>query len=339
MRFKNLDLNLLVALDALLTERNVSRAAEKMHMTQSAMSNALARLRQFFDDDLLAQVSRGMELTPRAEGLKIPLRDILVRVDASVIAAPRFDPAQSDRVFRIYASDYTLAMIMPHFFRLIGPERYPIRFDFRPQTDQPQRTLESGEADLIIIPSEFASPDHPSQVLFREEFVCVADKDHPRIGPELTQRQYCEEPHAVMKPMKGAVSFETRALQEIGVERTITATTYSFTSLPGMVIGSDRLATVHASIARQAARLFPIQILRLPFQIPHIELAMQWHTYRSNDPAIIWLIETISAGVASANISVADDMLPSETTSHSTTPFPLSLDCGCGGPQGGPSDR
>lgn len=98
MRFKNLDLNLLVALDLLLKERNISRAAEKLHITQSAMSNALARLRDYFGDELLVQVGRRMELTPRAELLREPVRDILVRIESSVTATPRFDPAESDRV-------------------------------------------------------------------------------------------------------------------------------------------------------------------------------------------------------------------------------------------------
>ena len=92
MRYKNLDLNLLVALDLLMAERNVSRAAEKMHISQSAMSNALSRLRDYFGDDLLVQSGRKMELTPRAEVLRVPVRDILVRVDASIATAPEFDP-------------------------------------------------------------------------------------------------------------------------------------------------------------------------------------------------------------------------------------------------------
>ena len=114
MRFNKLDLNLLVALDVLLVERNVSRSADRLHVTQSAVSNALARLRDYFDDEILVPVGRRMELTPRAELLKEAVRDILVRIESSVTAKPLFEPRTSDRRFRIFVSDYTMITLVPH---------------------------------------------------------------------------------------------------------------------------------------------------------------------------------------------------------------------------------
>jgi len=289
MRFKNLDLNLLVALDVLLTERNVSRAAEKLHITQSALSNALARLRGHFGDELLVKVGRRLELTPRAELLKEPVRDILVRIESSVTASPQFDPSSSDRTFRIFVSDFSLATLVPQFLRNIAPGRYPIRFEFRPQTYEPHRTLERGEADLLIIPSEFASKDHPFEVVYSEDFVCIADIAHPRVGATLDLPAYCRERHAVMVPASNAASFETQAMRKLGIVRDFDATTFSFVALPRLVAGTHRLATVHRRLAEQAAEHLPIRILELPFEIPPMHQAIQWHTYRSNDPAIIWL--------------------------------------------------
>ena len=118
MRFNKLDLNLLVELDALLTERNISRAGERIHLSQSAMSNALARLREYFEDELLVQVGHKMEPTTRAQSLKDPVRDILVHVEASVTAQPQFVPSQSTRLFRLLISDYTLMTLVPHLQRL-----------------------------------------------------------------------------------------------------------------------------------------------------------------------------------------------------------------------------
>ena len=289
MRFKNLDLNLLVALDLLLTECNVSRAAEKMHITQSAMSNALARLRSYFDDDLLVTVGRKMELTPRAELLREPVRDILVRIEASVIAMPEFDPATSDRTFRIFVSDYTMVTLMPAFMSVIAPCEYPVKFEFLPQSDQAHRVLERGEADLLIIPREYASKDHPVEVLYEEDFVCIADARHPRIGEKLDRETFCRERHAVMRPASTATSYETRGMKTLGIERIIDTTTFSFTSLPWLVAGTLRIATMHARLARTAARHLPIRIMELPFDLPRMPQAMQWHTYRTNDPALIWL--------------------------------------------------
>lgn len=291
MRFRNLDLNLLVALDLLLRERNVSRAAEKMHMTQSAMSNALARLRDYFDDDLLVPVGRRMELTSRAEQLREPVRDVLVRIETSLTATPEFDPAASERTFRIFVSDYSLTTVVPRFLELIAPQRYPIRFEFRPQTDQPQRTLDSGEADLLIIPGDFAPPDHPSSVFLEEGFVCLVANGHPRIGDRLSVEDFQRERHAVMQPPGSATSYETLAIRRQGIERDIDVTTFSFASLPWLIAGTERIATVHERLGRQAARALPVRVLPLPFESPRMSQAMQWHRYRSSDPALRWLRE------------------------------------------------
>jgi DNA-binding transcriptional LysR family regulator len=293
MRFKNLDLNLLVALDLLLNEGNVSRAAEKLHITQSAMSNALNRLRDYFGDALLVPVGRRMELTPRAELLREPVRDILVRIESSVAAKPEFDPAVSDRTFRIFASDYTLVTLIPVFLRLIAPQYYSVKFEFLPQADQPHKLLERGEADLLIIPQAYASKEYPTEVLYEEAFVCIADAHHPRIGAVLDRDTFCRERHAVMRPATSAISLETRSIQALGIERDVDAVSFSFASLPWLVAGTQRLATVHAKLARDAARYLPIRIHELPFELPPMSQAMQWHTHRSADPALIWLKDTM----------------------------------------------
>lgn len=118
MRFNRLDLNLLVALDALLTERSITRAAERVHLSQSAMGNALGRLREHLGDELLVQVGRQMELTPRAEVLQEAVRDVLVRIDTSIAAQPEFNCSRSDREFKLFISDYSMDMLMPHALAL-----------------------------------------------------------------------------------------------------------------------------------------------------------------------------------------------------------------------------
>jgi LysR family nod box-dependent transcriptional activator len=177
MRFNRLDLNLLTALDVLLTERSVTRAAERLNLTPSAVSGALARLREYFDDQLLVQVGRRMEPTPRALGLQEAVRDVLLRVDSAIAMQPKFEPSQSDRVFRIFVSDYTQLLLAPHLLALAAAQRCTASFEFLPQVSNPQRNLERGEADLLIIPRGFLSPDHPQETLYTEEFVCVVWRD------------------------------------------------------------------------------------------------------------------------------------------------------------------
>lgn len=289
MRFKNLDLNLLVVLDRLLIERSVSRTAEKLHITQSATSNALARLREYLGDDLLVQVGRRMELTPRAESLMEPVRDILVRIDSSVIKKVGFDPENSGHVFKIFVSDFSLATLIPHFLSIISAMNYSVKFEFRPQSSEPAKTLERGEADLLIIPADYCSPEHPSEIIFEEEFVCIASNHHPRISDSLTVDQFSQESHVVMQPPNRSTSFETKAIGTLGIQRKVAMTTFNFSSLPYLVASSNHLAMVHKTFAQQAAQSLPIKIMETPFAIPPMEQSMQWHQYRSSDPSISWL--------------------------------------------------
>jgi LysR family transcriptional regulator, nod-box dependent transcriptional activator len=289
MRFNRLDLNLLVALDLLLDEASISRAAERLHLSQSAMSGALARLRDHFDDPLLVQVGRRMELTPRAELLRDAVHDVLLRIDTTIAAQPAFEPATSEREFRLSTSDYTLLTLMPEVMALAHREAPRVRFCLLPQVLQPTRALDIGEADLLVIPEMFASPDHPYEVLLEEHFVCVVWKDSPLAHGELTRERYCDSGHVVMVPVgtdHGAV--ESAFLRQHGVARRVDVTTFSFASMPALVVGTDRIATVHHSLARRMAAQWPVRLRRPTFPMS-MKQSMQWHKYRSQDPGLCWL--------------------------------------------------
>jgi LysR family nod box-dependent transcriptional activator len=288
MRFNKLDLNLLVALDTLLTEQSISRAAEKIHLSQSAMSNALARLREYFDDELLVQVGRRMEPTSRAESLKDPVRDILVRIEASVATQPQFEPAHSTRLFRLLISDYTLMVLIPHLQRLAYRQAPGVRFDLRPQVNQPQRALERGEADLLIIPKVFCSTSHPSELLFEEVFHCVVwNESHLAIG-EMTEERYMASGHVVVQPGDGWALTDW-FMQQSGVKRHVEISTFSFMSQAHLVVGTHRIATMHLRLAQQAMRFLPVTIRDLPVPIPKMEQVVQWHQHRTTDSGLIWL--------------------------------------------------
>jgi LysR family nod box-dependent transcriptional activator len=292
MRFNKLDLNLLVALDAMLAERSISRAAERLHLSQSAMSNALGRLRDYFDDDLLVQVGRKLELTPRAETLKESVRDVLVRVDSAILAKPRFDPAHSDRSFRLIVSDYTSMVLVPHLLALAARHSRTVRFELLPLLQPPLRELESGEADLLILPTEYRTPgEHPYELLFEEQFVCAVWSGgcfgH---ADRLTAEQYEAAGHIVMQP--SGMDEPTRAgwlkRRYPGVRR-IEVSTYSFAAVPYLVVGTDRIATMHARLARLARKSLPLRVLAAPLPSPAMQQTMQWHKYRTLDPGLVWL--------------------------------------------------
>lgn len=289
MRFNKLDLNLLVALDALLSECSISRAADKLHLSQSAMSSALGRLRMYFDDELLVPVGRRMEPTSRAEALKDAVRDILVRIDSTVSMQPDFVPSESDRGFSLLVSDYTMATLVPHLLALAYRQGPALRFDLRPQGSHPQRALERGEADLLIIPTDYCLADHPAEPVFEDGFQCVIWNESPLASGELTAERYLAAGHVVVHPGEARSSLEDWFMQRIAVTRRIEATTFSFMSSAHLVVGTDRIATVHGRLARQALSSLPVLVRDVPFALPVMVQTMQWHTHRTSDPGLRWL--------------------------------------------------
>ena len=290
MRFNKLDLNLLVALDALLTERSVSRAAERVHLSQSAMSNALARLREHLDDDLLVQVGRHMALTPRAEVLVDAVRDVLVRIDATVSAQPQFKPAESDREFRILVSDYSMVTLMPHLLALAYAQSRTVRFKLLPQVSEPGRALERGEADVLIIPQPYCSPDHPTETVVEETFSCLVWTQSRWASRGLTPAGYASAGHVVVQPAGTAqAAVEAWFTTQQGAPRRVEVSAHSFSASVHLVIGTERIATVHHRLALQAQRWLPVTLLPAPWPIPPMQQALQWHKYRTADPGLVWL--------------------------------------------------
>jgi LysR family nod box-dependent transcriptional activator len=290
VKFNKLDLNLLVALDALLKERSVSRAAELVHLSPSAMSNALSRLREYFDDELLVQIGRKMELTPRAQKLQETVRDVLLRIDSTIATQPAFAPESSDRTFRILASDYVQMVLGPAMLTLAARARAKVRFEFLPQVEAPHRSLERGEADLLIIPASFMSPDHPREPLYQEDFVCMVWRGSQLAQSELTFDRYVGAEHVVMQPTGGrAEAFEAWFLKRYGVSRRVAVTSYSFVALPALVVGTEYVTTVHARIARRLVRGWTLEIRPTPLPFDRMEESVQWHKFRTNDPGLAWL--------------------------------------------------
>ena len=289
MRYNKLDLNLLVALDHLLNLRSVSAAAQRMHMTQSAMSNALTRLRDYFGDELLMKVGRRLEPTPRAEALKDAVRDVLVRVDWTIATQPQFDVAQSDRAFNLLVSDYTLATLVPEILRRCREAGATVKFNFLPQVSTPDRLLERGDLDLVIIPTDLASKRHPFEVVLEERFQVIVWSEGPFAGRKLSRKAFAQASHVAIATPEGAQSLETLYFNRLDVSRRIAITTYSFATMPALVAGTDRIATVHGRLAQQAQRSHPLEILDLPFKLPVMKQAVQWHAHRSHDAGLIWL--------------------------------------------------
>jgi LysR family transcriptional regulator, nod-box dependent transcriptional activator len=305
MRFQRLDLNLLVALDALLAERSVSLAAERICLSQSATSSALGRLREYFADELLIVKGRQMVLTSRAEELVEPVRAVLEQIRTTISVAPPFDPATSDRKIRLMASDYLTEVLLATALRDLLSEAPGMQFEIAPMADALQEALERGSSDILFCIDYALSADHPSQILFEDDYVVVGWDQNPAMTGAMSRELYFELGHVTARFGKSQTPvFEDWFVRRQSQQRRVEIIAPSFLAVPGFIIGTNRIATMHRRLATKLTSYLPLVMREVPLAIPPIREAVQWHISNSNDPAIRWVVERV-AMIASEGAGVS----------------------------------
>ena len=293
MRFERLDLNLLVALDVLIEERSVSTAAKRLHLSQPAVSGALNRLRDFFGDELLVQAGRQMVLTSKAEELTAPIREALMLIRTRITTPVRFDPATAERRFKVIASDYVFTVMLAETFANISETSPGISFELMNPEPRTIELLERGEADLLITIDTHIKSELPSVFLFEDEHavICWSGSEH---AAGMDAARYSAAGHAIS--YIGPARFQAFAeifFERHKVERRGEIFVPSFTMLPQAVIGTNRVATLQRRYAEYCARSMPITVLPVPFDMPKLREAAQWHPMREKDAGLAWLVEII----------------------------------------------
>lgn len=294
MRFKGLDLNLLHALDMLIEERSVTRAATRLNLSQPAMSAALARLRAYFDDPLL--VAQGRQMIPTAEALSLreEMAPILANLDRLIARSTRFDPATSKRTFRICASDYLVAVLFPRIVAALQARAPYLSFDLLPPSEQAQIGLERGEVDLLLTPEDHCVAGHPTRLLFEEDHVVAGWEENPLMQEAISVTDFTEAGHVVVRiGQVNRASFAENQLEEIGIERRTEMTVASFTSVPDLLVGTNRLAVMHRRLARLMAARLPLKWQELPFPFPKMRQMIQINSARQEDAGLAWLVAEI----------------------------------------------
>src|ERR1043166_7533541 len=283
-----LDLNLLVALDTLLAEKNVTNAGRQLNLTQPAMSGALARLRELLHDPLLVHVGQRMVLTPLGEHLVEPVRDLLLRVERTIVTRPRFHPSLSDRRLSIAASDYATSVLLVDLLRHIETAAPNITFEFRAISKRTVHDLRGGYLDFLIAPGVI-DETLSSEPLFEDRFACIAWTHNRRIAETITLEEYLSLGHVVIRfDGDGEIRAE-RELRRLHYERTIEVITPAFDLAPQLVVGTNRIATVPMLLARKYAESLPIRMLPLPVDIPPLYERLHWHSVHDQDPVHRWL--------------------------------------------------
>jgi len=288
MRYRNLDLNLLIALDTLLTEKSVTRAAGKLNITQPAMSGALARLREYFEDALVIQVGRNMELTPLAQSLIEPIHDIILRIDSVIATEPVFDPGHSKRHFVITASDYVIEVFLRELLARLHYTAPGITFEFHQSSSRVQDELDSGEVDFVIGPTIDVLPNHPQQMVFEDTYTVIAWAGSTIVGNSLTFDEYTALKHVVFGARRSRPWFERWFEQTYGDARHIDIAAPSFDLVPILVVDTDRIATIQTRLAKRYLSTLPLKMIPPPVEFPKLVEVLQWNVHRDADPANCW---------------------------------------------------
>ncbi len=299
MRFKGLDLNLIVAFEALMSDRSVSRAAERLNLSQPAMSNALARLRAYFGDDLLIARNKRMYPTPFAETLLPQVRQALETMEGVIATSRHFDPATTNRTFRIMTSDYIATSILFPIVTRLADTAPGVRIELLLPSPRRIELLESGGIDLLITLQEYVTPELPSERLFEDAYCLVGRAGHPALTGTPTLAAMLDHAHVhVAIGDERLPSFGDAYLDRMGIQRRIAMIAPNFGMLPWLLQDTDWLALIQGRLAAQLARNFPLVAVAPPLPIPPLVEMAQYHVTRSNDPGLRWLIDLIRGSAA-----------------------------------------
>jgi len=294
MRYSGLDLNLLAALSVILEARNISVAAERLNMSQPAASNAMKRLRDHFDDPLLVRAGRHMVLTDKARTLQPEIEDVLRRIDMRILQVQKLGPQDQKRSVTIGAAD----ALVPEFLAGVSQRLVAVapgmHLDIRPLGLNPVQDVDRGLVDLLMLPRQYASRDHPMITAYEEPLaVIVCAGGAWKSGP-ITAEQYLAATHVTIEiGPERKVPVDRAIIEQAHGKLTSDVSVASQVAAPWFVVGSDRIATIPIGLAKMFSRQLPLRCLPLPFDVPRNHIAVQWHHHREADTGLAWLRDLI----------------------------------------------
>jgi DNA-binding transcriptional LysR family regulator len=286
------DLNLLVVFDAVMQERSVTRAGQRIGLSQPAMSHALARLRHMLKDELFVRTTEGMAPTPRAEALAIPLRNALSEMQAALAPAD-FDPATSNRRFAVAVNNYAAVVLVPPLVAAVAAAAPGIGLDLRPSgTLNLVEQLDRGDLDLALGSFAAARDRFLTAALFQDPFVMVMRQGHSAGSGDLPPATFAELPFIEISSSREDLSFLDRWLAEHGQTRRIALRAPYLSAVP-LLTRSDMVCILSLRIARELVRSHPLQLRELPAASPHIKTGMLWHRRLDGQSSQRWLRDIV----------------------------------------------
>jgi len=300
MNIAGLDLNLLLAFDAVFRRRNVSRAASDLGLTQGSVSNALRRLRDALDDPLFVRGQRGVEPTPFAEQLAPYVRQALALVEQGLEETRVFDPAKQERVFTVIMSDIAAAVVLPPVLSACWREAPGVSIRaVDPPVDEAATALRAGTVDLAAGFLPELGAGFEQRALFTTHYVCIAAADHPSIRGAIALDDFASAGHVMVEiPASGHVVVENK-LEALGLTPKIGARVSHFLAAALIVSATDMVATVPLPLARLLAANGAVQVLKHPVDFDPIDMRLVWHERFRRDPSNLWLRQLMARVIRS----------------------------------------
>ncbi len=284
---ENIDLNLLLTLDALLTERAVSRAALRLSLTQSAVSRALSRLRAAFGDEILVRTGNTMRPTRLALELVAPLRRVLGEIESLFAAHGRFEPASARRRFTLAGVDYAQVVLFGPFARHCEKAAPGVELALCPLAADSASELETGSLDALLAPRGPSGAGVVWTPLFDDRYTALVARDHSL--RKLTLQSYLDLQHVLVSPWGRAGGVVDEVLAALGQVRRVALQVPSFLLLPQVLLGTRRVAAVPERMAHALLERYPLRCLELPMPVPAFTMCIGWHEVHRNDPSHAWL--------------------------------------------------
>jgi len=289
-----LDLEWLLVFDEVYKTANVSSAAERLGLSQSAASTALARLRTHFGDKLFVRTSRGMEPTPYARQIQPLVLDILDRLNRAKGGRASFDPATAARSFRICMTDISEVVLLPGLLDHLRRTAPGVRIETEIISTGSGRRLEDGAVDLAVGFMPQLDAGFYQQTLFMQNFVCLAARNHPRIGERLTRKRFETEAHAVVASSGTGHAIVDKTIARLGLRRNVVASLSSFLSVARIVAHTELIVIVPAILGKVLATQEPVKLLEPPFELPAYAVKQHWHERFHADAGNAWLRRTLA---------------------------------------------
>jgi|GEM_PF-988486 len=294
-----IDLNLLLALKALLHYRHVTDAAESMGITQSGMSRSLSKLRQILNDELLTRSGKNMRLSVRAENLIAPLDELLENI-STFINPPRFDPKSHDFSIKIAAPDVFSMGILPLLYNELSAQTNSIKIEVVNWGKETQSHLATGELDFAFGGVNDTRADIYKSQLSTSEYVCITRKNHPKINKRISLKKFCTLPHVMMTLEGRGTSVVDDTLSVLGMSRNVTVKVSHFLGAVAVAASSDNLMVISRSLADTVALQFPLDIYELPIDFDMPDFNIYWHLRTHKNPPHQWLRRIITEQVTTS---------------------------------------